>query len=208
MFVRATCCSAQVQSYSSQQQSGYAVTAASPSPVQDTVEVAAAKAQHLAAVAQAASRVSASQSIAAQYAAPAAPAGRNFHYPNVPGELLPRLPAPAPAPTPIAASPAWAVRFNTLAAAEEGGQYVPDDEGRYYPGQNDEGQYDPRFDAEGQYDPRLDAEGQYIPSLNDEGQWVPSANEGQYIAGREDQAGEDYMPYSYSYSDGLSSKVR
>lgn len=185
-------------SYSHQQDSGYAVTAAPP--VQDTAEVAAAKAQHLAAVAQAASRVSASQSIASQYAVPADRNNPALHYPNVPSE--PRVPGPTPAP--IAGVPAWAVRYNTL---EEGGQYVPSDEGRYYPSQNDEGQYDARLDAEGQYDPRLDAEGQYIPSLNDEGQWVPSGNEGQYIAGRDDQ-GEDNMPYSYSYSDGLSSKVR
>ncbi|KAK3914999.1 Cuticle protein 6 [Frankliniella fusca] len=172
-------------------------------PVQDTAEVAAAKAQHLAAVAQAAARVSSTNSIATHFVAPpalatAAPSFARFHYPNVPGELS-RFPAPAPAP--IAAPAAWpsvAVRYNTIAAVEDAsGRYVPDDEG----------QYDPRLDAEGQYDPRLDAEGQYVPSLNDEGQWTPSANEGQYIPGREDQSGEDNMPYSYSYSDGLSSKT-
>lgn len=36
---------------------------------------------------------------------------------------------------------------------------------------------------------------------------MPSANEGQYVQGRDGSDGEDNMPYSYSYSDGLSSKV-
>ncbi|XP_034237965.1 uncharacterized protein LOC117643278 [Thrips palmi] len=190
-----------VQAYQQQRHHQQYSVSVTPSPVQETPEVAAAKAQHLAAVAQAAARVSSSNSLSSGYAVPAAVPAigvSRFHYPNVPADLAPRFPAPAP--TPIAAWPAAnvAVRYNTIASVEDGtGRYVPDDEG----------QYDPRLDAEGQYDPRLDAEGQYVPSLNDEGQWVPSANEGQYIAGREDQSDEDNMPYSYSYSDGLSSKT-
>lgn len=216
--VRSGVTSHQQQSYSAgysqqHQQAVFAVTAAPPTPVEDTVEVAAAKAQHLAAVAQAASRVSSSsQSIAAQYAAPsAAPFGvvSRFHYPNVPSDLSPRFPAPAPAPIAAPAWPTVAVRYNTIADVEDAsGRYVPDDEGRYIPSREDaEGQYDPRYDAEGQYDARLNDEGHYVPSQNDEGQWAPSANEGQYVPGREDQSGEDNMPYSYSYSDGLSSKT-
>ncbi|XP_026293337.2 uncharacterized protein LOC113217595 isoform X1 [Frankliniella occidentalis] len=202
----------QQQQHQHQHQQAHSVYS-SGIPVQDTAEVAAAKAQHLAAVAQAAARVSSSNSISSQYVAPAtaAPAfvSSRFHYPNVPGELS-RFPALAPAPIAAPAWPSVSVRYNTIAAVEDNsGRYEADDEGRYIPGRgaDDEGQYDPRLDAEGQYDPRLDAEGQYVPSLNDEGQWTPSANEGQYIAGREDQNGEDNMPYSYSYSDGLSSKT-